>query len=782
MTVGADRCVHPLLRELKDHGWTRRSSPTIVFLHTQLNGRRERIYAIEYLAISCNASLDLRRVRFYILKMTLISKRTNMRGSQPHMSVNSIRLLRLVLVCSVTLTTLVVLPTKVTGITVATGPIQKYLFEEGLKHFKAGRIDQASGVWKNLLPDALYGPAALLLLARAYSNSGDLEKSEALLDELLKDRPDTVYAQQAQRILVEVLCRQRKVEAVPLLTSMIDKAQDKQVPQLVYLLAKLHRQLGNYPAAVVLYRKLFLQYPASVEGLAASEDLAWMVVHGKIPRPTFTEKEQLARARKLFAMGRFDLAADSYKYLLKRNPRDIDLLLRLAECRYKGRENQEAIRILKGVLQRKPSAKEQTEALYILSRLYWRIDKNKHFEQCCQKLLEVADPATKEKVLFNLGANAYERGQFDKSLLHFSRLLKMTRKRSVKADVHWKIGWIMYRTGKYQEATEAFRQARVQLPGGRITNASLYWQARSLMNMNRSSEAKALLGQIARSAPLDYYGQRSAGLLESMGVSIKHGTPRKRSFPDVKLTVAERTHRNVTDADELMEAGLYDLALANLEALPKSMKSSPAIVFLAAKAAYGARQYRKARDILSTAFAASMANPPPDAPAAFIDMVFPQVHRKATAQAAKKHSVDPNLVWAVIRQESLYDATAVSPAGALGLMQVTPKAAGVVSRHGRIPAGAIAKLLEPEENVAYGVRILSNNLRSFKGQIVPAVASYNADIRKVRGWVKKNGKMRQDVFIENIPYLETRQYVKKVLAGYRAYSMLHRKKDIAGFW
>jgi soluble lytic murein transglycosylase len=66
--------------------------------------------------------------------------------------------------------------------------------------------------------------------------------------------------------------------------------------------------------------------------------------------------------------------------------------------------------------------------------------------------------------------------------------------------------------------------------------------------------------------------------------------------------------------------------------------------------------------------------------------------------------------------------------------------------------------------------------------LVPAVASYNADVKKVREWLRANDKMKQDEFIDNIPYLETRMYVKKVLAGYRAYSRLHMKKDLAGFW
>ena len=212
------------------------------------------------------------------------------------------------------------------------------------------------------------------------------------------------------------------------------------------------------------------------------------------------------------------------------------------------------------------------------------------------------------------------------------------------------------------------------------------------------------------------------------------------------------------------------------------MKGLPAITFLRAKAAHGAHKYNLAREILAGDFGALMNNPPDNAPKDFVEIAYPRVHMEETLRQARKNDLDPYLVWAVMRQESLYDASAVSPAGALGLMQVTPGATGLVRKGGRVPTRVIAKILDPKKNIAFGVHILAGNLRDFKGKIVPALAAYNADIRKVRQWVRRNGKMKQDEFVENIPYSETRLYVKKVLAGYTAYSYLHRKKDLAGLW
>lgn len=664
---------------------------------------------------------------------------------------------------------------------VASGPVQAYLFAEGKKHYDAGDLERAAEVWRNVLPDTLYGPPAYLLLARGFSKHKP-DRSETLLKEFLNGHDPGVYRDLAVQELGTVLWEQRKPEAAKVLSGILSKAGDKQRPELTLKLAQLEKDLGDYPKAVAYYRTLYVNEPASVEGLKAADDLAWLVFHGKVDRQEFTENEQMARADRLFAKGRFDLAAAAYLELLKKKPADKELQIKIARCRFKDRQNQKAIDMLKEVLQGDLSDKQRWEALHLSSLVYWRLDKEKDFEFCSAKIIEKAPDKLKRKALFNLGAFYLERGQYARAEACFNRILKLAPDASQRTDVKWKIGWIKYWTKHYKDAAEAFREARAGSPGGKIDIASRYWQARALALADRQAEADALLKGIVQTCPLNYYGIEAEKQLRARKIHVSQEPKSSRPFPGIKLSPAESANPNVKAAQALMDQGLTEFALLQLEALPKSVKASPAVAFLAAKAAYGAGKFRAAQEILYPSFGPFMEKPPYDAPREFIELAFPRVHRTETTRAAQKHSMDPHLVWAIMRQESRYDPSVVSPAGAMGLMQVTPEAAGLTKKRGKIPTGALAELLDPSKNLSYGVRILAKNLETFKGKLVPTVASYNADIRKVRDWIRRNGKMKQDEFIENIPYLETRIYVKKVLAGYQAYSLLHRKKDLTGLW
>jgi soluble lytic murein transglycosylase len=660
--------------------------------------------------------------------------------------------------------------------------MQDYLFAQGKKFYDAHQPSEAVRVFEKILPDSFYGPVAHILLARSYRNLEQHDRAEAVLKEFLKKNPESPYCDLARSALVDALTAQGKGEALTTLNSMIQAARDTEKPELILAAANLKKRLNEYGDAAANYRKLYLDYPASVPGLKAADELARLAFLGKIPPPVFSEAEQLARAQLLFNNGRFDLASQTYKELLKKNPEDKAIALKMARSLYKDRRNRESINLLKELLQGKLSEKDRMEALYVLSLAYWRIDREKEFETVCREIIDKGPPRLRRKALFNLGAHHMEKQRFNEAEGYFVKLNKSGPDSSVRVDALWRVAWIKYHRKEYAKAATAFRDARTASPGGRIHNAAKYWQARSLERSGRTSEAESLLKDIAQNSPFDYYGIEAARLLKSMGSQFKPSPTARNSLPDLNLSSEHLSSSLVSTATKLMEKGLPEFAVLNLAALPSSMKSLPAIAFLRARAAYAAGQYRAAHDILCGQFGSLAENPPANATKEFVEIAFPRVYRKEIDQTAGKHAVDPYLVWAVIRQESRYDESAVSPAGALGLMQITPDAAGQLARKGKVTATTIAKLADPKENLALGIRILSKNLQSFKGKIVPAIASYNADIGKVREWVRRNGKMKQDEFIESIPYLETRLYVKKVLAGYQAYSLLHRNKDLAGYW
>jgi soluble lytic murein transglycosylase len=134
------------------------------------------------------------------------------------------------------------------------------------------------------------------------------------------------------------------------------------------------------------------------------------------------------------------------------------------------------------------------------------------------------------------------------------------------------------------------------------------------------------------------------------------------------------------------------------------------------------------------------------------------------------------LVYAVMRQESSYDPDAVSPARAVGLLQLMPEtAAAVASAMGIVhDEGSLAS---PPRNIALGAHFLKELVTKFKGQLPFAVAGYNAGPEAVVRWAGRSQDTAIDVFVERIAYAETRNYVVRVMGNYARYAFLEKGED-----
>ncbi|MEE8394482.1 MAG: lytic transglycosylase domain-containing protein [bacterium] len=151
---------------------------------------------------------------------------------------------------------------------------------------------------------------------------------------------------------------------------------------------------------------------------------------------------------------------------------------------------------------------------------------------------------------------------------------------------------------------------------------------------------------------------------------------------------------------------------------------------------------------------------------------FPRAYWDVVDHQTRRHQVSPFFVLAIMREESHYDAKAGSRAGARGLMQLMPATARQVARRNGIPFREEG-LEEPEVNITLGTLYLKKVLKRFDWSPVHAAAAYNAGPNAVRRWKKQLGHLPLDEFVENIPYDETRAYVKRVIASYLIYRKLY---------
>lgn len=153
---------------------------------------------------------------------------------------------------------------------------------------------------------------------------------------------------------------------------------------------------------------------------------------------------------------------------------------------------------------------------------------------------------------------------------------------------------------------------------------------------------------------------------------------------------------------------------------------------------------------------------------------YPRPHESRVRAEAEARGVPAALVWAVMRQESAFDPEVVSPARAVGLMQLMPKTAREVATTAKIDHDE-AWLSLPGHNIALGTRYLRELLDDLGGNTPLAVAAYNAGPEAIERWKARLKDTSLDVFVEMIPFLETREYVVRVMGNRARYEILERQ-------
>lgn len=158
------------------------------------------------------------------------------------------------------------------------------------------------------------------------------------------------------------------------------------------------------------------------------------------------------------------------------------------------------------------------------------------------------------------------------------------------------------------------------------------------------------------------------------------------------------------------------------------------------------------------------------------DLLYPRVFTETVSRISKNLDIDQALIFAIMREESRFDREAVSPAGAIGLMQLMPATAKREAKKLGMTIREEKDIFATEKNITIGSYYLKKLINEFDN-IVLAIAAYNAGENAVYSWINENKYRQIDEFIEDIPYNETRTYVKRVLTSYFEYLRIIKNLD-----
>lgn len=158
----------------------------------------------------------------------------------------------------------------------------------------------------------------------------------------------------------------------------------------------------------------------------------------------------------------------------------------------------------------------------------------------------------------------------------------------------------------------------------------------------------------------------------------------------------------------------------------------------------------------------------------WIKLFYPMPHQDTVDSLSQKYQVDPLLVFAIIRAESKYQPDAHSPVGARGLMQIMPETAEWIAKKMKLKDFQTTDLYEPKTNIAMGCWYINNLSNEFDDCLPVTIAAYNAGRGNVKKWLANEQWDGTSVNLQDIPFEETRNYVKNVLKNYQAYKAIYK--------
>lgn len=607
--------------------------------------------------------------------------------------------------------------------------------------------------------------------AQAAIQAGHGNEAYALLDHFADRYPDSIFVATAPVMLANAHMQQNDAHgALAVLQPLAGTAEGDEA-DFRYALGRAYQMAGDSSHAGQIFRSLYAAKPLSYEAAQAAAQLQ------AIGQP-LTAGERKLHADVLFNAKRYSDAAAEYNSIGKNNPElsaaDRNALaIYAAVCDFKLKQ------LSRRDVEKLPDTNDDTAALklYMLAELSRNEgDSSGHDAIIAQMVQRFPKSRWLEEALYSGGNMYLLKHDAAQAIYHYTKLVELFPGSSYAPSSHWRAAWMNYRIRNYPEAARLMDEQIVHYPGGSEIPGALYWRGRIYEDEERNfPQAANYYRRLNEIYPNYYYAMLARQRLTVLGnqpaAAPASALSAAQKGPQIELT-GELPENDVhlIKARLLANAALNEYIGPEIHASPTSAEWG-ALAQAEIYVSFG--EYTRALQSMKHSGISFFALPMNQVPEIYWHLLFPQPYWTELVADAGNNGLDPYLVASLIRQESEFNAGAVSHANAYGLMQLLPSVAKSMAKKDGIKRFDTRQLLDPAVNLELGTTNLKQVLGRFGGQVEYALAAYNAGDTPVRQWLASNDYKDVPEFVESIPYTETRDYVQAILRNREMYRALY---------
>jgi soluble lytic murein transglycosylase len=615
-------------------------------------------------------------------------------------------------------------------------------------------------------------------LGDAYLKTAHSAEALSTLADFDKKFPDSLLIRDAHLVYANALLEEARAQEA---AALLEKDRIPVRGDVELAVGRAYEAAGEKEKAASAFRNVYFNLPNSIEADVAGTELHKLGLSGSVA-------ERRTRADLLLKAKHYSDAAHDYHDLVDEvspaNRPEVQLALARALEKSGGSNSKEARQILTTMGAQNGDA--EAERLYLLSETEHSTSDEEAVQRTLNELRQFG-PASPwlEQALLSAGNMYLLKRDYDRAIDYFRELQQRFPNGGRASYAHWKASWLSFRQGRTDEARQEFEQQIALYPDSAEIPAALYWRARLAEEEGNPAMARAFYQKLSDRFRNYYYAelgrQRLKGLPGAGVASVNEAPPHYALLDRVsplstagKITAVAPPDDNlrVERARLLSNGGLADMAVRELQAAATQEGGTWAPPEMA-RVYQDLGRYDRGIQIMKRATPNYFAVDIPDLPRPYWEALFPKAYWTDLRKYSVLNGLDPYLVASLIRQESEFNALALSRANAVGLMQLLPKTGKTVAKQVKLKGYSAPQLFTPAVNLELGTRYFKDMVDKYNGQFEYALAAYNAGSDRVGDWLRQGHYRDPQEFVESIPFTETREYVQAILRNANVYRQLY---------